>query len=168
MWSHRAASDPPVGDDSERAQLTADRWVRRTADVSTRRALRSTTRASIYEHLRRVGEGQTVRDIAGAFETAPTEFREREVAPGLWAMTMDTDASLKEYLRLQLKVPLLARLGPLARADIATLESFRTPGPSGSNLHASRHRPMRAMWSPPCMHPRQGEPTLSRHVRRET
>jgi anion-transporting ArsA/GET3 family ATPase len=54
-------------------------------------------------------------DLAGAFETAPTEFREREVAPGLWAMTMDTDASLKEYLGLQLKLPLLARLGPLAR-----------------------------------------------------
>jgi anion-transporting ArsA/GET3 family ATPase len=54
-------------------------------------------------------------DIAGAFETAPTEFREREVAPGLSAMTMDTDASLKEYLGLQLKLPLLARLGPLAR-----------------------------------------------------
>jgi anion-transporting ArsA/GET3 family ATPase len=30
-------------------------------------------------------------------------------------MAMDTDASLKEYLRLQLKLPLLARLGPLAR-----------------------------------------------------
>ena len=64
-----------MGDDSERAQLTADRWVRRTADVSTRRALRSTTRASIYEHLRRVGAGQTVRDIAGAFELHPNVAR---------------------------------------------------------------------------------------------
>ncbi|HET6663427.1 MAG TPA: ArsA family ATPase [Acidimicrobiales bacterium] len=54
-------------------------------------------------------------NLAGAFETAPVEFREREIAPGLWAMAMDTDASLKEYLRLQLKLPLLARLGPLAR-----------------------------------------------------
>ena len=54
-------------------------------------------------------------NLAGAFETGPTEFREREIAPGLWAMAMDTDASLKEYLRLQLKLPLLARLGPLAR-----------------------------------------------------
>jgi anion-transporting ArsA/GET3 family ATPase len=54
-------------------------------------------------------------DLAGTFETAPTQFREREIAPGLWAMTMDTDASLKEYLGLQLKLPLLARLGPLAR-----------------------------------------------------
>ena len=30
-------------------------------------------------------------------------------------MAMDTEESLKEYLRLQLKVPLLARIGPLAR-----------------------------------------------------
>jgi anion-transporting ArsA/GET3 family ATPase len=54
-------------------------------------------------------------NLADAFETAATEFREREIAPGLWAMAMDTEASLKEYLRLQLKLPLLARLGPLAR-----------------------------------------------------
>jgi anion-transporting ArsA/GET3 family ATPase len=54
-------------------------------------------------------------NLAGAFETAPIEFRERQVAPGLWAMAMDTDASLREYLRLQLRLPLFARLGPLAR-----------------------------------------------------
>jgi anion-transporting ArsA/GET3 family ATPase len=30
-------------------------------------------------------------------------------------MSMDTEASLKEYLSLQLRLPLLARLGPLAR-----------------------------------------------------
>jgi anion-transporting ArsA/GET3 family ATPase len=30
-------------------------------------------------------------------------------------MTMDTEASLKEYLKLQLKLPLVARIGPLAR-----------------------------------------------------
>jgi anion-transporting ArsA/GET3 family ATPase len=54
-------------------------------------------------------------DLAGAFETGPTQFREREIAPGLWAMSMDTEASLKEYLSLQLKLPLLSRIGPLAR-----------------------------------------------------
>ena len=54
-------------------------------------------------------------NLAGAFETGPTEFAEREISPGLWAMSMDTEASLKEYLKLQLKVPLLARMGPLAR-----------------------------------------------------
>jgi anion-transporting ArsA/GET3 family ATPase len=54
-------------------------------------------------------------NLAGAFETGPTGFAEREIAPGLWAMSMDTEASLKEYLSLQLRLPLLARLGPLAR-----------------------------------------------------
>jgi anion-transporting ArsA/GET3 family ATPase len=53
--------------------------------------------------------------MAQAFETGPTAFAEREVSPGLWAMSMDTEASLKEYLRLQLKVPFLTRIGPLAR-----------------------------------------------------
>jgi anion-transporting ArsA/GET3 family ATPase len=54
-------------------------------------------------------------DLAGAFETGPTAFREREIATDLWAMSMDTEASLKEYLSLQLKLPLLSRIGPLAR-----------------------------------------------------
>jgi anion-transporting ArsA/GET3 family ATPase len=54
-------------------------------------------------------------NLAGAFESGPTEFREREICPGLWAMSMDTEASLKEYLGLQLRLPLLARIGPLAR-----------------------------------------------------
>jgi anion-transporting ArsA/GET3 family ATPase len=54
-------------------------------------------------------------DLAGAFETGPTEFREREIATDLWAMTMDTEASLKEYLSVHLKLPLLSRIGPLAR-----------------------------------------------------
>ncbi|HEV7762089.1 MAG TPA: ArsA family ATPase [Acidimicrobiales bacterium] len=53
--------------------------------------------------------------MAQAFETGPTAFDEREISPGLWAMSMSTEASLKEYLSLQLKVPLLARIGPLAR-----------------------------------------------------
>jgi anion-transporting ArsA/GET3 family ATPase len=54
-------------------------------------------------------------NLAAAFETGPTEFREREIAPGLWAMSMDTEASLKEYLSVHLKLPLLSRIGPLAR-----------------------------------------------------
>jgi anion-transporting ArsA/GET3 family ATPase len=54
-------------------------------------------------------------NLAAAFETGPTAFREREIAPRLWAMSMDTEASLKEYLSLQLKLPLLSRIGPLAR-----------------------------------------------------
>lgn len=54
-------------------------------------------------------------DLAEVLETAPTSFEAREVQPGVFAMTMDTEASLREYLRLQVRIPLLARIGPLAR-----------------------------------------------------
>ena len=54
-------------------------------------------------------------DLADFFETAPLRFAEREIAPHLWAMSMDTEASLKQYLGLQLKLPLVARIGPLAK-----------------------------------------------------
>jgi anion-transporting ArsA/GET3 family ATPase len=54
-------------------------------------------------------------DVADLFETGPTRFAEREIQPGLWAMSMDTEASLRQYLALQLKLPLVARVGPLAR-----------------------------------------------------
>jgi anion-transporting ArsA/GET3 family ATPase len=54
-------------------------------------------------------------DLASCFETAPTGFQEREVQPNLWAMSMDTEASLRQYLSLQLRLPRTARLGPLAR-----------------------------------------------------
>ena len=62
-----------------------------------------------------VGEVDAKGNLADFFEIGPTSFREREVAPGLFAMSMDTEESLKEYLSLQLKIPLVARLGPLAR-----------------------------------------------------
>jgi anion-transporting ArsA/GET3 family ATPase len=53
-------------------------------------------------------------NLAEFFETGPTRFEEREIHPNLWAMSMDTEASLKQYLSLQLKIPLVARIGPLA------------------------------------------------------
>ena len=54
-------------------------------------------------------------NLADFFETAPTRFEEREIAPRLWAMSMDTEASLKQYLSMQLKIPLVARIGPVAK-----------------------------------------------------
>ena len=54
-------------------------------------------------------------NLADMFETGPTQFREREIAPNLWAMSMSTEESLKEYLKLQLRMPLLGRIGVLAR-----------------------------------------------------
>jgi anion-transporting ArsA/GET3 family ATPase len=53
--------------------------------------------------------------LSGFFESGPTGFTPTEVQPQLFTMAMDTEESLKEYLSLQLKVPLLARIGPLAR-----------------------------------------------------
>jgi anion-transporting ArsA/GET3 family ATPase len=53
--------------------------------------------------------------LAATFECAPLSFTPREVQDGLFAMTMNTEDSLREYVALQLRIPLLARLGPLAR-----------------------------------------------------
>src|SRR3954465_2014810 len=54
-------------------------------------------------------------NLSAFFETGPAHFEEREILPRLFAMSMDTEASLKQYLSLQLKLPLVARMGPLAR-----------------------------------------------------
>ena len=54
-------------------------------------------------------------NLADFYEAGPTSFAARELQPGLWAMSMDTEESLKEYLSLQLKIPHIAKIGPLAR-----------------------------------------------------
>lgn len=69
------ASDQTTDVVDPRANGSAGRWVRRPAGITTKRALRSTTRAGIYEHLRRSGEGKTVRDIAQAFTLHPNVAR---------------------------------------------------------------------------------------------
>ena len=53
--------------------------------------------------------------IPGAFEQPTVGFEPREVYPGVCAMAMRTEDSLKEYLRVNLRLPVLGRLGPLAR-----------------------------------------------------
>lgn len=54
-------------------------------------------------------------DAARFFEVAPFRFEPRQVDDRLSAMRMETEASLREYLTLQLRLPLVARFGPLAR-----------------------------------------------------
>lgn len=54
-------------------------------------------------------------NLADFLGVGPLRFQPTEVRKGLYAMSMDTEESLKEYLRLNLKVPLLAKMGPLAR-----------------------------------------------------
>jgi anion-transporting ArsA/GET3 family ATPase len=55
-------------------------------------------------------------NLADFFESGPIGFTARELVPNLWAMAMNTEESLKEYLSLQLKIPLIARVGPLAKS----------------------------------------------------
>jgi anion-transporting ArsA/GET3 family ATPase len=55
-------------------------------------------------------------NLADFFEAGDTDYTPREVQPNLYAMSMDTEASLQEYLRLQMRLPAIARIGPLARA----------------------------------------------------
>ncbi len=62
-----------------------------------------------------IGEVDDKGNLADAYESEPLGWAPRQVTQNLWAMTMQTEESLKEYLRLQLKVPLVARLGLLAR-----------------------------------------------------
>ncbi|MDZ4826694.1 MAG: ArsA family ATPase [Actinomycetota bacterium] len=55
-------------------------------------------------------------DVPAQFEHKPVGFKPREIYPGVLAMAMDTEASLQEYLRLNLRVPVIGRVGPIARA----------------------------------------------------
>ena len=54
--------------------------------------------------------------LTALFEQPPVGFEPREVYPGVFAMQMRTEEALREYLKLQLRVPVFARLGPLASA----------------------------------------------------
>ncbi|HEX5265200.1 MAG TPA: ArsA family ATPase [Acidimicrobiales bacterium] len=55
-------------------------------------------------------------DLAASYECGPTRFKPSELQPGLWAMSMNTEESLREYLSLFLRIPVAGRIGPLARA----------------------------------------------------
>ena len=52
---------------------------------------------------------------AACFEQPPTGYRPVEVAPRLSIMEMNTEDSLREYLRLFARIPFAGRIGPLAR-----------------------------------------------------
>ena len=54
-------------------------------------------------------------DLEDFFESGPVRYDAREVQPELFAMAMDTERSLDEYLRLVLRVPVMGRMGPVAR-----------------------------------------------------
>ena len=55
-------------------------------------------------------------DLSAAFEVPPSEVVPQRVADGLSLMAMDTEASLREYLKLHLRIPIVGRIGPVAKA----------------------------------------------------
>ncbi len=54
-------------------------------------------------------------NLSSFLECGQTKFEPRAVGPNLFAMSMDSEESLKEYLSIQLRLPLLVRIGPLNR-----------------------------------------------------
>ncbi len=55
-------------------------------------------------------------NLADFLGVGPLQFEATEVRKHLFAMSMDTEESLKEYLRIFLKVPFVSRMGTLAGA----------------------------------------------------
>jgi anion-transporting ArsA/GET3 family ATPase len=53
--------------------------------------------------------------LAAAFDCAPFPYKPREVDANLFAMAMNTEDSLREYLKLFVRIPFVGRMGPLAR-----------------------------------------------------
>jgi anion-transporting ArsA/GET3 family ATPase len=68
------------------------------------------------EHGRRVllVEVDAKGNLTSLFEHPPVGFDPVEIYPGVCAMQMNTEAALREYLRLNLRIPVFGRLGPLA------------------------------------------------------
>jgi anion-transporting ArsA/GET3 family ATPase len=53
--------------------------------------------------------------LAAAFDCAPFPYAARQVDNDLYAMAMNTEDSLREYLKLFIRIPFVGRIGPLAR-----------------------------------------------------
>ncbi len=82
---------------------------------------KTTTAAALADLAARRGKRTLVCEmdakgaIAAAFEVSELRFEPTEVQPGLYAMAMNTEDSLREYLRVVVRIPLVGRIGPLAR-----------------------------------------------------
>jgi len=52
--------------------------------------------------------------VAAMLGMAPAGYEPVAAGENLWVMSMDTENSLREYLRIHLRIPFVTRLGPLA------------------------------------------------------
>ena len=53
--------------------------------------------------------------LAAAFDCSPFPYVPRQVDTDLYGMAMNTEDSLREYLKLFVRIPFVGRIGPLAR-----------------------------------------------------
>jgi len=72
-------------------------------------------------------------NLTSLFEHEPVGFKPAEVYPGVFAMQMRTEAALREYLKLNLRIPVIGRLGPLANV----LEFVATAAPGVKEILTS-------------------------------
>ena len=101
-----------------------------TPDLLARRLLfvtgkggtgKTTVAAAIARHAASTGSRVLVVEmdekgaLAAALGCGPLSFEPAEVAPNLSAMAMNTEDSLREYIRLFVRMPIVTTLGPLAR-----------------------------------------------------
>lgn len=89
---------------------------------------KTTTAAALAWHAASVGRRVLVCELdakgdllnaltgADAARSQALSFTPRELHPRLHAMVMDPEASLKEYLKLNLRIPLVSRIGALSNA----------------------------------------------------
>ena len=110
-WDGEAVTEPPDLLDLRLLFVTGKGGVGKTTVAAGLAQLAA-------EHGKRVlvCEVDAKGDVTSLFEANPTDFTPREIAPGIWSMSMDTEASLREYLKLHLRIPVVGRIGPLAKA----------------------------------------------------
>ncbi len=95
---------------------------RRLVFVTGKGGVGKTSVASALAHLaaqqgRRtlVCEMDAKGSLADAFDAGSLGFDAREIEPNLFAMAMNTEDSLREYLRRFVRIPFLGKIGPVAR-----------------------------------------------------
>jgi anion-transporting ArsA/GET3 family ATPase len=82
---------------------------------------KTTTAAALADLAARRGKRTLVCEmdakgaLADAFEVSDLSFEPVQVQPNLFVMAMNTEDSLREYLRVVARIPLVGRIGPLAR-----------------------------------------------------
>ncbi len=54
-------------------------------------------------------------DVARLLDCEPSGFEPVQMRENLWRMAMNTEEALREYLRIYLRLPVVTKLGPLAR-----------------------------------------------------